>query len=328
MSLPASLSDFAIHTAGPSANYLVIGGAGLFIVILAIGVIGLFSKPDSGAKRMRRAAKPTRSGAPSLAYGSNSQNSVLKALRPVSQLLEPRSRTDRMALAKMLLRAGFYDPSYVNRYLASRILCLLACPVPVMLVGRLGLGLQSTEMTVLLLGMGAVIGYYLPRLMISHFTQKRQEKIMESFPEALDMLLVCVASGSSLTAAFQRVGQEFRDVSRPLSDEFRYMTLELQAGISRAEAFRNLADRIDLPEVHTLVSLLIQSETLGASMSKTLRVHSDEMRKERISKAEEMANKLPVKISAVTALFILPCVFIVVLTPAAISVMRSLSTAF
>ncbi len=180
----------------------------------------------------------------------------------------------------------------------------------------------------MLLILGAVFGFYLPRIMVYHFVKKRQEAIMTSFPESLDMLLICVASGSSLTAAFQRVGQEFREVSKPLSDEFRYMTLELQAGISRAESFRNLADRINLPEVSSLVSLLIQSETLGASLSKTLRIHAEEMRKERIIKAEELANKLPVKISAVTAVFILPCVFIVILTPAAIHVMRNLVPAF
>ncbi|MFP3942827.1 MAG: type II secretion system F family protein [Alphaproteobacteria bacterium] len=327
MILSASLSDYAQQGAGFAANYLVIGGAGLFIVILIIGVIGLFSRQDTAVRRMRRAGQPANTGGPALTYGG-SENSLFKALRPVSRFLEPRSRTDRLALAKMLLRAGFYDPGAVNKYLASRIICVIACPVPMMLLGRMALGMTSTQNSVILLGLGAVAGYYLPRMIVYHFVQKRQETIMESFPEALDMLLICVASGSSLTAAFQRVGQEFREVCKPLSDEFRYMTLELQAGISRSESFRNLADRIDLPEVNTLVSLLIQSESLGASLSKTLRIHAEEMRKERINKAEEIANKLPVKISAVTALFILPCVFIVVLTPAAIQVMRNLLTAF
>lgn len=327
MILSASLSDYALHGAGFTLNYMVIGGAALFIVIFAIGVIGLFSKQDKAVRRMRSAAQPAVTGGPSLAYGA-SENALFKALRPVSRFLEPRSRTDRLALSKKLLRAGFYDPGAVNKFLVSRIICIVACPVPTLMLGRMMLGMTSTQSALILLVLGAVFGFYLPRIIVHHFTQKRQEAIMTSFPEALDMLLICVASGSSLTAAFQRVGQEFREVSKPLSDEFRYMTLELQAGISRAEAFRNLGDRINLPEVNTLVSLLIQSESLGASMSKTLRIHADEMRKERINKAEEMANKLPVKISAVTALFILPCVFIVVLTPAAIQVVRQLSSVF
>lgn len=327
MTVSASLSDYAIRMAGPPTNYLVIGGAVLFIIILAIGVVGLVKRPDAAARRMRRATQPSAPAAPALVYGAGS-NSLFKALRPISRFLEPRSRTDRLTLAKMLLRAGYYDPSAVNKYLAARMICLVACPVPVMFGGRMALGMTSPEATVVLLALGALFGFYLPRIIVYHFRQKRQENIVRSFPEALDMLLICVASGSSLMAAFQRVGQEFREVSMPISDEFRYMTLELQAGISRAEAFRNLADRINLPEVHTLVSLLIQSESLGASLSKTLRIHADEMRKDRINRAEEMANKLPVKISAVTALFILPCVFIVVLTPAIIQVMRSLATAF
>lgn len=323
-------TEFVIYAAALPTNMLIYGGAALFVVILVIGIVGMFSSSDAGAKRMRRNASDgtvvpsTRSA---LAY-TDDDTRLMRMLKPMSRFLEPRSRIGRVALAKSLLRAGFYNPGSVNKFLMARIVCSMFCPIPMMLIGRFALGATSAQGTVLWLGIGAVVGYYLPRIVVHHFMQKRQEAITAAFPEALDMLLICVASGSSLTAAFQRVGQEFRQFSKPLSEEFRYLTLELQAGISRSEAFRNLADRVNLPEVGTLVSLLIQSETLGASLSKTLRIHAEEMRKDRIVKAEELANKLPVKISAVTALFILPCVFIVVLTPAVIQVMQSLKDIF
>lgn len=323
-------TEFVTYAAALPTNILIFGGAALFVIILVIGIVGMFSSSDAGAKRMRRNASGNTavpSTRTALAY-TNDDTGLMRMLKPMSRFIEPRSRTDRVALAKTLLRAGFYNPGSVNKFLMARIVCSMFCPIPMMLIGRFALGATTTQGTVLWLGIGAVFGYYLPRIVVHHFMQKRQEAITAAFPEALDMLLICVASGSSLAAAFQRVGQEFRQFSKPLSEEFRYLTLELQAGISRSEAFRNLADRVNLPEVGTLVSLLIQSETLGASVSKTLRIHAEEMRKDRIVKAEELANKLPVKISAVTALFILPCVFIVVLTPAVIQVMQSLKDIF
>lgn len=323
-------TDFIVYAAALPSGMLMYGGAALFVIILVIGIVGMFSSSDAGAKRMRQNA-PGKTAVPStrtaLPY-TQGDAGLMRMLKPVSRFLEPRSRTDRLALAKTLLRAGFYNPGSVNKFLMARIVCSIFCPVPTLLIGRFALGFTSGQWTVLWLGLGAVVGYYMPRMVVHHFMQKRQEAITGAFPEALDMLLICVASGSSLTSAFQRVGQEFREFSKPLSEEFRYLTLELQAGISRAEAFRNLADRVNLPEVGTLVSLLIQSETLGASLSKTLRIHAEEMRKDRMNKAEELANKLPVKISAVTALFILPCVFVVVLTPAVIQVMQSLKDIF
>lgn len=170
----------------------------------------------------------------------------------------------------------------------------------------------------------ALVGWYLPDLVLRLRILHRQELLLDGFPDALDLMVVCVEAGMGLDAALTRVGEEMRLRSRVLSDEFRLLSLELRAGKLRREALRNLAVRTGLEEIASFVSLLVQTDRFGTSVAQALRVHSDAMRVKRTQRAEEIAAKLPVKLVFPLVFFIFPSIFVVVVGPAIIKVYRSL----
>jgi tight adherence protein C len=151
---------------------------------------------------------------------------------------------------------------------------------------------------------------------------------MEGFPDALDLIVVCIESGLGLGPAIQRVGQELQLAHRELSLEFDLLSLELRTGLTRQQALRNLANRTGLDDVKSMVGVLIQTDRFGTSLGDALRIHSDFMRKTRQFRAEEMAAKLPVKMIFPLIFFIFPSFFIVILGPAVIRIMRLMWPAF
>jgi tight adherence protein C len=146
----------------------------------------------------------------------------------------------------------------------------------------------------------------------------------EGLPEALDMMVVCVEAGMGLDAAINRVGEEIALSNKVVGEEFRLLSLELKVGKQRKDALRSLAMRTDLEDVNSLVTLLIQTERFGTSIGQSLRVHSDSMRVKRQQKAEEIAAKLPVKLLIPLILFIFPSLFVTILGPAVIRIIRIL----
>ena len=169
-----------------------------------------------------------------------------------------------------------------------------------------------------------VMGFYLPNLWLKWKIAKRKEKILEGFPDALDLMVVCVEAGSGLDAAINRVGEEMRLSHKVLSEEFKLLSLELRAGKQRRDALKNLALRTDLEDVNSLVNLLIQTDKFGTSVAQALRVHSESMRIKRYQRAEELATKLPVKLLFPLILFIFPSIFVTLLGPAVIQIFRVL----
>jgi tight adherence protein C len=170
----------------------------------------------------------------------------------------------------------------------------------------------------------AVAGFFYPDLYLYRKTQERKKNIFEGFPDALDLMVVCVEAGMGLDSAIKRVGDEMALKNKVLSDEFRILSLELRAGKPRADALRNLAMRTDLEDVTSLVTLLIQTDRFGTRVAQALRVHSDSMRSKRYLRAEEMAAKLPIKILFPLVLFILPALLITLLGPAMIKFYREI----
>jgi tight adherence protein C len=144
-------------------------------------------------------------------------------------------------------------------------------------------------------------------------------------PDALDLLVVCVEAGMGLDAAMNRVAEEMELANKPLSDELQLFNLELRAGKLRQEAMKNLAQRIDLEDMNSLVTLLIQSDRFGTSLAGALRVYSDSFRTKRYMMAEELAAKLPAKLMIPLILFIFPGLFAAIMGPAIIRLLEVLS---
>ena len=184
--------------------------------------------------------------------------------------------------------------------------------------------LQTEQPIMIKLGLclfAAFLGMQLPWLFLKNKIQKRQLSVRRAFPDALDLLLICVESGMSVEAAFRKVSQEIGSQSIPLAEELTLTTAELSYLQDRRMAYENLAKRTDLEGVKAVCMALAQSERYGTPLGQTLRVMAQENRDMRMSEAEKKAAALPPKLTVPMILFFLPVLFIVILGPAAIRVM-------
>jgi len=167
----------------------------------------------------------------------------------------------------------------------------------------------------------ALLGYYLPDIFVSNRISKRRESVMRGFPDALDLMLICVDSGMSIEAAFNRVSQEIGGQSVELAEELGLTTAELSYLPDRRQAFQNLAERCGHSGVKAVAAALIQSEKYGTPMGQALRVTAQENREMRMAEAERKAASLPSKLTVPMIVFFLPCLFVVILGPAALKIM-------
>ena len=174
-------------------------------------------------------------------------------------------------------------------------------------------------------GMAAcAVGFLLPHLWLGMRIQRRRDAIRDSFPDALDMLLVCVEAGQSLDQALARVAAEIRGAHRVLAEEMMVLCTELRAGKDRREVMRDLAKRVSLDDVGAFVTVIVQADQYGTSIADALRVYAREMRNKRMMRAEERANKLPVKLALGTMAFTLPPVLLILAGPSAVMIFRTL----
>lgn len=227
-------------------------------------------------------------------------------------------------LKKLFLNAGIRHPGVMSVFWGAKVLCAAALPTLAFFYRAfMDRPLMQFQMLALL-GVLALIGFYLPDLYLKVRIRRRKDRIVKGFPDALDLLVVCVESGMGLDAAINRVAEEIRLSSPVISDELRILNLELRAGKARIDALRNLGVRTDVEEVRSFATLLVQTDRFGTSVAQALRVHSDAMRVRRYQKAEELASKLPVKLLFPLIFFIFPALFVVILGPAAIRIYHSI----
>jgi tight adherence protein C len=171
------------------------------------------------------------------------------------------------------------------------------------------------------IGGATFAGFFLPHLMLTSRITRRQKEIRKAMPDALDLLTICVEAGLGFDAAMSKVSEKWEN---ELSLAFARTIREVQLGKVRREALKDMSDRLGLPEMTSFVAAIIQSEQLGVSMAKVLRIQSDQMRVKRRQYAEEEAHKAPIKMIIPMALLIFPSIMIIILTPAAIQIMGSL----
>jgi tight adherence protein C len=166
------------------------------------------------------------------------------------------------------------------------------------------------------------IGFYLPNVFLKNLVQKRQASIIQSFPDALDMLLICVQAGMSIEAAFGKVSKEVSNQSLELAEEFSLTTAELSYLQDRRVAFENLGKRTGIAGIKAVATALIQAERYGTPVGQALRVMAKESRDARMSEAERKAAALPPKLTVPMIVFFLPVLFVVILGPAILQVMK------
>lgn len=235
-------------------------------------------------------------------------------------LIDPKDKS----LRTRLLAAGFDSPSAPSIYSFARLALVILLPVSIFLALWL-LGRTPSVFKLYMIGaIGALLGLYGPSLYIKARADRLQREIVNGFPDALDLLLVCVEAGLGLEAAFNRVGMEMTRTHPLLARQFGTVVYELRAGRSHENALRRMAERAGSDDVRGFATLLVQSSRLGSSIAQTLRTYSAEMRERRRMRAEEKAHRLPVLLSIPLVGFMLPCMIGVLMLPAFIRVIRTL----
>lgn len=300
----------------------------VFTFLLAFGVTLAAMMLLRSDALQRRITQVTRTAAPDDATPSALQADWIRKLervsKPLARLSLPKEGWDGSALRTRFMNAGWRSPSAVPVYFAAKT--ALALVFPLMLFVLTG-GVISEDsprlLPAALLGV-AIAGFYLPDLVLRRRIKQRKLEIFENFPDALDLITVCVEAGLALDAALLKVVEELRADHNALGEELELLVLELRAGLSREKALRNLALRTGVEDVDMLVSMLIQADRFGTSVSDSLRVHADTLRVKRRQYAEECAAKIAVKLLFPLIFFILPSLFVVLLGSPAIQFYRSL----
>jgi tight adherence protein C len=253
---------------------------------------------------------------------------VVRIAEPVARLSTPTDEEDISRLRARFMHAGFRRPSAPVLFLAAKTALVVMLPLAFVAAERGGLFQLPGTVSVLLMLVLASIGYYLPNVILASLTRSRQREVFESFPDAIDLMIVCVEAGLGLDMAVNRACAEMRLRSRELADELDLVALELRVGASRERALRNFATRTGLEEVSTFVTMLLQADRFGTSLADALRVHADSLRTRRRMRAEEEAAKIPLKLLFPLIFFIFPSLLLVLMGPAMIQVYRVMLPAF
>jgi tight adherence protein C len=222
-----------------------------------------------------------------------------------------------------LVMAGFRSQSAIVTYVFIRLATsiLLAFMILVLLSVQQRYGLTLIQQLIYS-GAAGVIGFYFPQIIVGNIIKRRQKDMSKAFPDALDLLTICVEAGASLEAAFARVTDEVVESSSYLAQEFGLTSAELAFLGDRNKAYFNFAERTGMPSVRALATTLSQAETYGTPVSVALRVLSQESRDDRMARAEKKAASLPAQLTVPMIVFFLPPLFVVIMGPAVMSIMK------
>lgn len=301
------------------ARLLFVGGialsAVLLVVTLALLVIGLQDPVQRRLGMIKRGH-----GAASAAYGGPSNLQLL--LEQVGQRFVKDDRQSISPTRQLLTHAGYRSPSAVQVYWAVRLLVPLLALASVFLILPL-LPKLSLNIGLMIAAVATGIGWLLPALYVDKRKEGRMTRLRRAFPDALDLMVVCVESGLALPQAMERVAEEML-VSQPeLAEELAQVNNEIRAGIPSTQALKHLAERTGLDDVQGLVSLLAQSIRFGTSVADTLRVYAEEFRDRRTQAAEEQAAKVGTKLVFPLIFCLWPSFFLVAIGPVIVGILRT-----
>lgn len=226
----------------------------------------------------------------------------------------PTDEGERTKLQTRLIHAGLYRRQAMVVFLGVKV--LLIAPAFLCVAASL-IGVVTLWQGLIIGGCLVIVGLIGPSFWLDRMKRKRQSNFRRALPDALDVLVICLEGGLSLSAGLRRVSTELRTAHPELASELAIVQREVQLGLTSGEALKKMGERSDLEEVRSLASVILQSERLGASLVRSLRVHAESLRLKRYQRAEEKAAVAATKVLFPTLLFILPAVFVVVLGPAA-----------
>jgi tight adherence protein C len=255
---------------------------------------------------------------------TNWVRNVVKLAGPISKIAIPKEGWEDSNIRIRFMQAGLRNILSLQLFFIAKILLTFLIPgVFIIFIAVFASELSPKLYLLLVMGLGA-LGYFMPNLYLQRRIAYRKREIFESFPDAMDLIVVCVESGLGLDAALAKVGDEIHTRSPILGEEFHLINLELRAGSSRERALKNLATRTGVEDIETLVSMLVQSDRFGTSVADSLRILADILRTKRKLRAEEAAAKIATKLLIPLIFCIMPALLVVLLGPAAISITHTL----
>lgn len=301
--------------------------AGTAFIAFSLFLIGFMNIIRNRAEKSRmlekiRQENPYKFSAAN-AYRKETRPPVYSFFRSFGKKIAPNKPEEYTRMRLRFYRAGIRNSGAPFIFWGLKGALLIGGAAVFLFIRLSTLKLMNFQYTLTGLVLSAAIGFYLPDLWLHFRTRGRKRTIFEGFPDALDLLVICVEAGMGLDASLARVGEEMSLSNPPLSDELKFLNLEIRAGKTREEALRNLALRTNIDDVQHLATLLIQTDRFGTSVAKALRVYADTFRTKRFQRAEEIAAKLPVKIVFPVTVFIFPALFVVIAGPAAIRVYQT-----
>lgn len=319
----ASINQLLVDNLGPMGPLIVVGGLGLLLVLLTLPImLKKPAEPFDRIKSQRDSYKaPKEKG---LRMGKDGGAS--EKLQKFSTFLEPQNAEELSASRLKLHRAGYRGKNVVQIFHFAQLVLgigFLILGVAYTMYAQSQAEVTTQMMVMSTIGPGAA-GYYLPQYWVQRRMQQRQEEIVSGFPDALDMMLVCVEAGQSLDQSIMRIAKESRAGYPALADEFDTVAHEVKAGKERVAVLKDMSDRVGIADVSSFVTTLVQSATFGTSIAEALRVYSAEMRDKRVMRAEEKANKLPTKLTLGTMLFTVPPLMIILIGPSVHGISKTL----
>jgi tight adherence protein C len=295
-------------------GYAIFAFFGVFLVIISGGLL-LFYREEM-LQRISDAINPQRKEKSLLTAIQQTGLSIGGVIEHFENVL-PKSQAEVSIVLQRLQHAGFRDESAVKIFYGTKVLTPLLFCILVLVTGLGDLGGFFIYL------IAAALGFLAPDFWLGRRIKKRQSKIRRGLPDVLDLLVICIEAGLSLDHATARTAVELKNAQPEVCDELNIVVLEQRAGRPRTDAWKHMSERTDVDCVRNLVTMLIQAEQFGTSVAKTLRIHSDTLRTQRVQAVEEAAAKTTIKLLFPLVIFIFPSLFVVVLGPALLSILDS-----
>ncbi|MDO9524143.1 MAG: type II secretion system F family protein [Gemmobacter sp.] len=314
MEIVSQMNTMLTDLLGPMGPQIALGGLGLLLIVITLpSMLVRKADPLDKLRDAARARTATMTDSQQLRVG----NHRVDKLEKFAHFLEPKDAEQLSNSRLRMMRAGYRSKNAVRTFHAAQFalglgFLLLGVIYTLLTQGEGEPDTTSLLMTSLLPG---VVGYYLPIYWVQRRLQTRKEEMVNGFPDALDMMLVCVEAGQSLDQSIIRVSREIKIGYPALGEEFEMVAHEVKAGKERAQVLRDFAERCGIPDIASFVTTMIQSATFGTSIAEALRVYGAEMRDKRVLRAEEKANVLPTKLTLGTMMFTVPPLMIILIGP-------------
>jgi tight adherence protein C len=310
--LLAFFQSLAISSDAQYVLFLLTTGATVFLLALGVSFL-VVATMDPVRRRLSAMAVDAE-------HHGEFAARILLLLEPLNRYLLPTKGSERGKMEQRLIYAGLKSQNALPLFYAIKTGLALAGLLGVLAISG-WLPQWSAWHLVFLAMLAAFLGLVLPNYVLDRMVERRQKRLRDAFPDALDLLVVCVEAGLGLTAAIQRVAEELKFSHPDLGAEFAQVTAEMRAGVEREAALKALSARTGLDDIRGLVSLLIQTLKFGTSIGETLRVYAEEFRDKRIQRAEELAAKISTKLVFPLVFCLFPSFFVVAIGPAVIRLM-------